>query len=240
MQSVFERFLEQLSEGVDEVDFRSALAYLSSQLDLVAFAYLSLPPQGNEPTLISNYPASWTARYLEHQYQSIDPVIVRARGGGCPLLCGSSLPGVEPSEAEHRLFDEAAQFGICCGLTIPIIDLRGNFAAMTFAADKRDASFIRAAERYEHALPYVATCFHMFVRHKLSADRLVNGVLLRAREYECLQWAEKGKSNRDIGCILGITRHTTTFHLPNVRRKLGVSTTRQAVARLVASSSWRY
>ncbi len=64
---------------------------------------------------------------------------------------------------------------------------------MTFAADKRDASFVRAAERYEHALPYVATCFHMFVRHKLSADRLVNGVLLTARVYECLQWAEKGK-----------------------------------------------
>ncbi|WP_027163601.1 autoinducer binding domain-containing protein [Mesorhizobium sp. WSM1293] len=72
-------FLEQLSEGVDEVDFRSPLAHLSSQLDLVAFAYLSLPPQGNKPTLISNYPTSWTARYLEHQYQSIDTVIVRPR-----------------------------------------------------------------------------------------------------------------------------------------------------------------
>ncbi|CAN7763401.1 LuxR family transcriptional regulator [Mesorhizobium sp. LjNodule214] len=240
MQSVFERFLEQLSEGVDEVDFRRALAYLSSQLDLLAFAYLSLPPrQGDKPTLISNYPTCWTARYLEHQYQSIDPVIVRARGGGSPFRWGSSLPGVEPSAAQRRLFDEAAQFGICSGLTIPIVDLRGNFAAMTFAADKRDASFIRAAERYEHGLPYVATCFHMFVRQKLSADRLVDGVLLTAREYECLQWAEKGKSNRDIGCILGITRHTIAFHLANVRRKLDVSTTRQAVARLAASNSSR-
>ncbi|MER8402223.1 hypothetical protein [Mesorhizobium sp. M1348] len=38
MQSVFERFLEQLSEGVDEVDFRSALDDVTSQLDLLAFA----------------------------------------------------------------------------------------------------------------------------------------------------------------------------------------------------------
>ncbi|WP_189375318.1 MULTISPECIES: autoinducer binding domain-containing protein [unclassified Mesorhizobium] len=142
MQSVFERFLEQLSEGVDEVDFHSALAYVSSQFDLLAFAYLSLPPRpGDKPMLISNYPAPWTARYLEHQYQSIDPVIVRARVGGCPFRWGSALPDVEPSEAEQRVFDEAAQFGICCGLTIPIIDLRGNFAAMTFAADKRDPAF---------------------------------------------------------------------------------------------------
>ncbi|RWG48400.1 MAG: hypothetical protein EOQ62_09590 [Mesorhizobium sp.] len=86
MQSVFERFLEQLSEGVDEVDFHSALADVSSQPDLLAFAYLSLPPRpGDKPRLISNYPAPWTACYLEHQYQSIDPVIVRARVGGCPF-----------------------------------------------------------------------------------------------------------------------------------------------------------
>lgn len=59
---------------------------MSSQLDLLALAYLSLPPRpGDKPRLISNYPAPWTARYLEHQYQSIDPVIVRARVGGCPF-----------------------------------------------------------------------------------------------------------------------------------------------------------
>ncbi|WP_189521868.1 MULTISPECIES: hypothetical protein [unclassified Mesorhizobium] len=72
MQSVFERFLEQLSEGVDEVDFHNALAYVSSQLDLLAFAYLSLPPRpGGKPTLISNYPAPWTARYLVPEHRSL-------------------------------------------------------------------------------------------------------------------------------------------------------------------------
>jgi LuxR family transcriptional regulator, activator of conjugal transfer of Ti plasmids len=238
MQSVFERFLEQLSEGVDEVDFHSALAYVSSQLDLLAFAYLSLPPRpSDKPTLISNYPTPWTARYLEHQYQSIDPVIVRARFSGYPFRWGSALPGVKPSEAEQRVFEEAAQFGICCGLTIPIIDLRGNFAAMTFAADKRDTSFIRAAERYEDGLPYVATCFHMFVRRKLSPDRIVDGVRLTAREYECAQWAVCGKTAWEIGRILGITRRTAAFHLDNARRKLGVRTRSQLVARFTSSKS---
>ncbi|TIS98703.1 MAG: LuxR family transcriptional regulator [Mesorhizobium sp.] len=237
MQSVFERFLEQLSEGLDEVDFHSALAYVSSQFDLLAFAYLSLPPRpGDKPTLISNYPAPWTARYLEHQYQSIDPVIVRARVGGCPFRWGSALPGVEPSESEQRVFDEAAQFGICCGLTIPIVDLRGNFAAMTFAADKRDPAFFRVADRYDD-LPYAATCFHTFVQRKLSADRIVDGVPLTAREYECLQWAARGKTAWEIGCILGITRRTAAFHLDNARRKLGVTTRSQLVARFVNSKS---
>ncbi|MCP9232802.1 LuxR family transcriptional regulator [Mesorhizobium sp. LMG 17147] len=139
---------------------------------------------------------------------------MRARFGGCSFRWDPALD-VEPSVAEQRVFDEAAQFGICCGLTIPIIDLRGNFAAMTFAGDKRDAAFIRAAERYEDDLPYVATRFHMFVRRKLSADRIVDGVRLTAREYECAQWAACGKTAWEIGCILGITRRTAAFHLDN-------------------------
>ncbi|MER8977224.1 hypothetical protein [Mesorhizobium sp. M0800] len=67
MQPVFERFLERLWDSVDEVDFRSALADVASQFDLLAFAYLSLPRRSmDKPTLISNYPAPWTARYLQH------------------------------------------------------------------------------------------------------------------------------------------------------------------------------
>ncbi|MER8975054.1 autoinducer binding domain-containing protein, partial [Mesorhizobium sp. M0800] len=172
-----------------------------------------------------------------HQYQSVDPVIVRARCGGYPFRWGSALLGVEPSEAEQRVFDEAAQFGICCGLTIPIIDHRGNFAAMTFAADERDPAFFRVAERYEDDLPYVAACFHMFARRKLSADRIVDGVPLTAREYECAQWAVRGKTAWEMGCILGITQRTAEFHLDNARRKLGVRTRSQLVALLTISKS---
>ncbi|TIO89593.1 MAG: helix-turn-helix transcriptional regulator, partial [Mesorhizobium sp.] len=60
-------------------------------------------------------------------------------------------------------------------------------------------------------------------------------VSLTPREYECLQWAARGKSAWDIGCILGIKRRTAAYHLENARRKLGLSTTKQAIARLAGS-----
>ncbi|TIL82270.1 MAG: LuxR family transcriptional regulator [Mesorhizobium sp.] len=235
MRAAFERFLERLSESVDEADLLSAMADVASGFDLLAFAYLSLPPPPNsKPTLISNYPASWTARYLTNRYQSVDPVIVRARSGGCTFQWGSDMIGTERASGAE-VFEEAAQFGICCGVTFPIIDGRGNFAAMTFAGEKPVPAFFRAAERYEEGLSYIATCFHVFVRRKLTANRLINGVPLTPREYECLQWAAQGKSDWEIGCILGITQRTAAFHLGNVRRKLGVTTTRQAIGRLARS-----
>ncbi|WP_353017553.1 autoinducer binding domain-containing protein [Mesorhizobium sp. M0854] len=49
-------------------------------------------PNG-KPTLIPNYPAPWTARYLENRYQIVDPVIIVhavAVGPGKPDSVGSS------------------------------------------------------------------------------------------------------------------------------------------------------
>lgn len=84
---------------------------------------------------------------------------------------------------------------------------------MTFAADKRNAEFIRAAERYEDDLPYIATCFHMFVRRKLSANRMVDGVRLTARDYECAQWAacasRRGRSAASLGSRAARPRFTS-------------------------------
>ncbi|TWG95972.1 DNA-binding CsgD family transcriptional regulator [Mesorhizobium sp. J18] len=236
MQSVFETFVERLSVGVDEVDFRAALASTISEFDIPAFAYLSLPLKAaGTPRLISNYPPCWTSHYMRNRYDTIDPVIVQARGGKHPFRWGSDFGRHGTSKPQQRLFDEAAEFGIRCGLTIPIHDRRGRTAAVTFAADESSPTFFRVAERYEQALQLMATCFHIGVRKKLSADRVVDGVLLTHREYECLQWAARGKSAGDIGSILGITRRTASFHLDNAKKKLGVRTVVQAVARLAAS-----
>ncbi|PBB89230.1 transcriptional regulator [Mesorhizobium sp. WSM3864] len=236
MQFIFETFLERLSQSVDEKDFRDAMAHAAAAFDLVRFAYLSIPPRTSaRPRLISNYPSPWTSRYLSNRYHVIDPVIQRAKGDQSLFLWGLDDGRTSLSQFERKLFDEAAAFGIRCGLTIPIQDKRGNVAAMSFAADRLDPAFLRVAERYEEAFRFLATCFHVCVRRKLSADRVIDGVQLTAREYECLEWAVQGKSARDIGGILGVKRRTAAFHLENAIKKLGVRTRTQAVARFSAS-----
>jgi hypothetical protein len=43
MQRVFETFMERLSDCVDEVDLREAMAVATDALDLRTFAYLLIP-----------------------------------------------------------------------------------------------------------------------------------------------------------------------------------------------------
>ncbi|WP_421950826.1 LuxR family transcriptional regulator [Pelagibacterium sp.] len=237
MQHVFEIFLEQLAESVDDIDLTRTMSSAAAALNLPIFAYLSLMPSAETGArVISNYPSRWTSHYLQSRYDRIDPVILRARCQECPFQWGKEHCGEDMSATQQQFLDEAAEFGIVSGLTIPIHDRRGNFAALTFAADEGDPASLRVVERYDQALQLMATCFHTVARAK-TAGPIIDGVKLTPREHQCLQWAACGKSARDIGTILGIKRRTASFHLDNAKAKLGVRTRAQAVARLCASRS---
>jgi DNA-binding NarL/FixJ family response regulator len=53
---------------------------------------------------------------------------------------------------------------------------------------------------------------------------------LTPREAEVLSWLAKGKTNRDIGDILGMSPRTVNKHLEHIYEKLGVETRTAAVA----------
>jgi len=58
---------------------------------------------------------------------------------------------------------------------------------------------------------------------------------LTAREAEVLYWVAQGKTNRDIGEILGTSPKTVTKHLEHVFEKLGVETRTAAAARVIGT-----
>ncbi|MDN3922705.1 response regulator [Roseateles violae] len=61
-------------------------------------------------------------------------------------------------------------------------------------------------------------------------DGLIHGFKLTAREAEVLYWVVKGKTNQDIGDIVGASPRTVQKHLEHVFEKLGVETRTAAAA----------
>lgn len=235
MYDVFQRFAEQLAASHDMADLQDALAKTAASLDLPSFAYLFPSAQpGCNTGLISTYPHAWTSHYLRNGYETVDPVVHQAR-----LRRGAFRWGAERdldlSSSQQQLMDEASQFGIRRGFTIPIHDRRGLFAALTFATDEGKPLFFKMIERYDLTLRLIAMVFHVYARERLPAAGTVDGVALSRREIECLEWAARGKSAWDIGHILGISQRTATFHLDNAKKKLGVRTVTQAAIRFALS-----
>ncbi len=53
---------------------------------------------------------------------------------------------------------------------------------------------------------------------------------LTQRETEVLQWVLQGKTNAEIGCILGMSTRTVQKHVEHILDKLGVETRTAAAA----------
>jgi DNA-binding CsgD family transcriptional regulator len=57
------------------------------------------------------------------------------------------------------------------------------------------------------------------------------GTSLSDREREILDWVRKGKTNLEIGAILGISPYTVKNHLQRIFRKLDVLNRAQAIGK---------
>jgi DNA-binding CsgD family transcriptional regulator len=229
MRQLFEEFIDRLFESRGHADFSAAMGAAAAALDLPWFAYLIVPERPNSsPQLISSYPSAWTTHYLQSRYQTLDPVILWAAQHREPLLWGLGAGPIALTDAQRMLFDEAAEFEIRYGLTIPLYRNGGAFAAMTFAAGERYPTFERRIRRQARLLQLMAYCFHAHARRTLAAGA-IEAPSLSPREYECMKWAAEGKSCWDIGRILNISHHTVAYHLDNAKAKLGVKTNVQAI-----------
>lgn len=236
MHRTFQAFIDGLAEGSDEPALNAVMSKAAAALELSCFAYLCLPHRRNDKArLISTYPRPWTDHYLNSHYERLDPVICQALQVTEPFEWGNGIESLKLSDEQRQLFEEAATFGIRYGFTIPIHDGRGPVAAVTFASSEHGPSFRRCVEAHHRVLQLMALYFHASASRKLQPDRVVDGVALSPREYQCLEWSAAGKSAWEIGRILSITQRTVTFHLENAKSKLGVFSLHQAIARLAAS-----
>ncbi|MBL8780919.1 MAG: hypothetical protein JNL06_08230 [Alphaproteobacteria bacterium] len=70
-----------------------------------------------------------------------------------------------------------------------------------------------------------------YLRFRELLDSTRSDSPLSPRESECLKWVADGKTDFEVGKILGISPRTVRFHIRNAKTKLGVATRIQAVAK---------
>lgn len=123
----------------------------------------------------------------------------------------------------YRMVDTPHGKGIH-GIQVPIFGPLGLEGAMSLGGTRIDAS---PAARL--ALPMVAGTAFATVRRLVDgpSDRIA--VRLSEREREILSWTASGRRQGDIAAILGLSERTVENHLRRIRKRLGASTTAQAI-----------
>jgi LuxR family transcriptional regulator, activator of conjugal transfer of Ti plasmids len=229
---VFQEFVDGLGDACDPAAIHELIRKTLEDLDLPMFAYVGYAgSEATTPLIIANYPDGWAARYHEQAYYRFDGVLRSAHTQIIPFAWGSRAYIAQLEPMPKRIFDEAGEFGIRRGFTVPIHDGRGKIATLNVATAESQRSFAQNLRERHEVLHLVGLYFHAHLRYRLIRNEFGHNrtPLLGRRETECLQWAARGKNYEDIGVILGISRRTVVFHLENVRQKFRVSTIAQAL-----------
>ncbi len=100
-------------------------------------------------------------------------------------------------------------------------------AASYFALANVDRWGDREAALLEIMVPHL----HLALVNLATELPRTEPIRLSPREREVLAWIKEGKSNDEIGIILGISSGTVKVHVKNILQKLEVSTRTQAVAK---------
>jgi len=182
--------------------------------------------------ILSGYPRAWREHYDKNSYLAIDPVITRALTTILPFSWDELDKG-DPRVA--RLFEEAAQHGLCHGFSVPVHGGHGEGGVLSLARPQPPLPQ-EAGERqhlFQQAQWFAAvlqTKLRGFVHEEADAPTRP----LTPREHDCLRLAAEGHSAQDIARVLSIAERTVVFHLNHAEEKLGATRRQQAVARGVA------
>ena len=173
---------------------------------------------------LCSWPTQWAERYLARRYVFADPIIHRVRVSEDPFLWSDVCSARPLRERSKLIMDEATEFGLRAGFTVPIHTLQGMQAVVTFGSRAIDLSM-----EDRGALNMIALYVHRRLR-SLTGTPSEPKEALSSRERECVQWCAEGKSSWAISCILGIAENTVNHHIAHATRKLDVASRSHLVA----------
>jgi transcriptional regulator EpsA len=152
------------------------------------------------------------------------------RQGGTP--CCFSQEG-KVQTGRRQLLSDLSKHGLDHIIAHGVRDIQGDygsffaFVGLGHVPDARDAYLL------ELLLPHL----HLALFRMLGNEGLRNSTreqpmtLLSKREIQVLHWIKNGKTNPEIGQILGISPRTAKNHVQKIMRKLKVTNRAQAVGK---------
>lgn len=216
-----EKFVREVRELETDEELSEALNSIT--LDL-GFRYYALThhvdlQQSRTAIRIHNYPRSWEEWFDEQSLGRTDPVH-RASSLTSIGFAWSRLPELISLTAKDRLvLDLARKQGIGDGFTIPAHVPGEAHGSCSFAC----AAGETFPERYMPLLQLAGAFAFEAARCMRRKDFARKPVQLTDRQRECVVWAARGKSDWEIGMILGISEETVGEHLRHARERYGVA-----------------
>lgn len=174
----------------------------------------------------------WRDLYFDQKWARQDDLMKSGLRRLAPTTWRSFSKEKTVSDGQRIILSHAHEFGFIDGYFLPVHMLDGSVACVSLFSE----AVLPEAGAVPHALHLLSLYYSFSVRRALAPDiaTQVAAISLTPRQRECLQWVRAGKTDWEIGQIIGISEHTVIEHLDQARRRLGVRTRTQAVIEAVS------
>jgi LuxR family quorum-sensing system transcriptional regulator CciR len=220
MFSRVDAFVREVRELESEEALAGALADVSCDL---GFRYFALTHhvdvrRSSAAIRIHNYPVGWAEWFDEQSLGATDPVH-RASNVTSVGFAWSQLPEmIALTPQDRRVLELARKEGIGEGFTVPAHVPGEAHGSCSFAS----AAGEPFAEDHLPLLQLVGA-FAFEAARRMRRMRVSAGpVHLTDRQRECVMWAARGKSDWEIGQVLGVSEATVGEHLRHAYERYGV------------------
>lgn len=198
-------------------------------LDSFAISGLPLPGESIAPyVLLNGWPPEWFERYVAEKYVRVDPVIHHSRTTDEVFIWSEVLNGTRVGPRARKLMNEASDFGMRDGISVPLHSIGGLQAIVTFGG--RNIKMPQEAKGILHLVS-------IYAHHRLQAiTKKANGTTrkkvanLTTHERDVIYWCAEGKTNWEIAQILGRSKSTVQHQLRNALLKLNCVNRSQLIA----------
>lgn len=218
-----------LVEDLDDIhDISEASARFHAFVEDCGFSHAtSLRFPGPDETFeacsyMSTAPRQWLTHYKAQDYVHSDPLIRHAAKTSKAFFWSDVTANVHEDPIIEKLSYERSQFGLNDGLVVPIPGSASRAGIVSYACRNEPPRDLKSA------LVLAAHYFYNSII-LLYQQKNRNNDLLNQRELESLKWAAQGKTDWEIGSILGVDSKTVNYRIERAKKKIGVPTRVQAI-----------
>ncbi|GHA29765.1 transcriptional regulator [Devosia pacifica] len=227
------QFIERCERHVDQESLSKEFLETIKLFNFKYFLMGRLPSLGEEidsHVLAVQWPQQWMTRYTKERYFWSDPVSTFAYKTNRPFTWAEARRAEPRTRIAQKIASEARAFGLRDGLVVPVSDAGSLSAAVSLASERP----VRLDAAHRTALQLICYSGEAKMADLHDRDQLAVRHLSQ-REREVLRWIANGKTHWETSVILDVTEDTVKAHAMSARKKLGASTTPQAVARALST-----
>ncbi|MFN3349945.1 helix-turn-helix transcriptional regulator [Pseudorhodoplanes sp.] len=231
----FERALSFLDRCTTATDLAALIEEFHRTIEAFGFtscacgAWIGIGNARHYRFFFNSWPQAWIDIYTQQNFFPDDPFVQESQRTVESYLWSELEQKQQLTPRGREIYEVTRQFGWTEVMGIPVhgpSDYQGLVSIATMqevGLGPRDRAFL---ELVGHAI-------HNRCRKETGFGLSPDLPKLTPRELECMRWVAIGKTNWEIGQVLGISPSTVHFHVEGAKKKLNKTTRTEAVAVLV-------